>query len=85
MGQAAENLVTPDEAGRFSELIQDPEWRIDNLYFIRDKEGKEIRFIRNESQRKAWFDMHYLNIILKDRQRGFSTLIALYPRHMHFQ
>jgi len=79
MGQAAENLsISASEISSLGELIENPEWRIDNLYWIRDKEGKKIRFIRNESQRKAWDSMHYLNIILKDRQRGFSTLIALY-------
>ena len=78
MGQPAENIVSPDEVGIFTQLLEDPEWRIDNLYYIYDKKGNKVLFKRNESQRKAWTSMHYLNIILKDRQRGFSTLIALY-------
>jgi hypothetical protein len=54
------------------------EWRIDNLYHIESKSGETIKFVRNESQRQFWDDMWYMNIILKDRQRGFSTLIAIF-------
>ncbi|HAR38823.1 MAG TPA: hypothetical protein DCS09_09785, partial [Porphyromonadaceae bacterium] len=58
--------------------LADREWRIDNLYFIEDKFGNTIKFVRNESQRHFWNNMWYLNILLKDRQRGFSTLIAIF-------
>lgn len=58
--------------------LGDREWRIDNLYFIEDKYGDTVKFVRNESQRKFWDEMWYLNILLKDRQRGFSTLIAIF-------
>lgn len=78
MGEAATNLVTPEEIGIFMDLVKDPEWRIDNLYYIFDKKGNRVKFVRNESQRRMWVNMWYLNIILKDRQRGFSTLIAMY-------
>lgn len=50
---------------------------MDNLYHVKDKWGNVVRFVRNESQLKFWRDMWWLNIILKDRQRGFSTLIAI--------
>ena len=58
--------------------LDDREWRLDNLYTIKDKFGRLIPFIRNDSQLKFWKAMWYLNIILKDRQRGFSTLIAIF-------
>jgi len=60
------------------ERLSDREWRIDNLYHVKDKFGKVVKFIRNPSQRKFWMEMWFLNIILKDRQRGFSTLIAMF-------
>lgn len=60
------------------ERLSDREWRMDNLYYIRDRDGVKVKFVRNESQRRFWNDMWYLNIILKDRQRGFSTLIAIF-------
>lgn len=58
-------------------LITDIEWRLDNLYYIKDKEGNIIKFVRNESQCYLWDNRHTLNAILKDRQRGFSTFIAI--------
>lgn len=57
--------------------IDNPEWRIDNLYWIQDEQGKELRFVRNEAQRRWWNERWYLNVILKARQLGFSTEIAL--------
>lgn len=59
-------------------FYSDVEWRMDNLYYIKDKFGKETKFTRNDSQMRFWRDMWYLNLILKDRQRGFSTLIAIF-------
>ena len=52
-------------------------WRLCNLYWILDKDGKEIPFRPNEAQYLFLLDMHNQNIILKARQRGFSTLIQL--------
>src|ERR1700688_4667785 len=57
--------------------LGDPEWRIDNLYWIRDEQGQEVRFVRNEAQRRWWQERWFLNVILKARQLGFSTEIAL--------
>lgn len=59
-------------------LLADREWRMDNLYRIQDKGGQVIPFRRNESQLKFWEEMWWLNVILKDRQRGFSTLVAIF-------
>lgn len=58
--------------------LSDREWRMDNLYHIVDKDGNKIQFVRNESQMQLWRNMWLLNILLKDRQRGFSTLIAIF-------
>lgn len=57
--------------------IGNPEWRIDNLYWIQDEQGKEVKFVRNEAQRQWWKDRWFLNVILKARQLGFSTEIGL--------
>lgn len=57
--------------------IDDPEWRIDNLYKIQDEHGTEVQFVRNEAQRRWWKERWFLNVILKARQLGFSTEIAL--------
>lgn len=55
----------------------DSEWRIDNLYWVQDEHGREVPFRRNEVQRQWWDDRWLLEVILKARQLGFSTVIAL--------
>lgn len=55
----------------------DQEWRIDNLYWILNEDGKAVKFVRNDAQRHWWRDRWYLNAILKARQLGFSTAIVL--------
>jgi len=67
----------PTDVEQVIDKITDIEWRLDNLYYIKDKYGRVVKFVRNESQRELWNSRHYLNIILKDRQRGFSTFIAI--------
>jgi hypothetical protein len=59
-------------------LLSDRYWRMNNLYWIQDKSGQVVPFRMNESQAQFWHDMWWLNVILKDRQRGFSTEIAIF-------
>lgn len=66
------------ERARLKELLSDRHWRLNNLYYIQDKSGKKVKFKLNESQQRLYDEMWYLDLILKDRQRGFSTLIAIY-------
>lgn len=47
------------------------------MYWITDKSGKVIKFKPNEDQEKFLREIHYRNVILKARQKGFSTLIQL--------
>lgn len=57
--------------------LADPEWRLNNLYFIKDKNGKRIRFVMNWAQRAMFQGLWYLNIVLKARQLGITTFIQL--------
>jgi hypothetical protein len=59
------------------EQFKDPVWRLHNLYWITDKEGKVIKFKPNAEQTEFLENLHYRNVILKARQLGFSTLIQL--------
>ncbi len=77
MGAKVTERKLSKEEQQVQDCINDVEWRMDNLYHIKDKYGKVIKFKRNKSQLDLWHNRHYLNIILKDRQRGFSTLIAI--------
>jgi len=50
------------------------DWRIDNLYKIKDKDGNIVTFTRNRAQVDFDKNKWWRNIILKARQLGFSTL-----------
>jgi hypothetical protein len=53
-------------------------WRLNNLYFITDKHGRRVNFTMNSAQRTLCDRMHNQNVILKARQRGFTTFIQLF-------
>jgi hypothetical protein len=61
-----------------AEQYSDQLWRLNNLYHIIDKSGKRVPFIMNSSQLELYSDLWYRQIILKARQRGFTTLLAMY-------
>ena len=53
-------------------------WRLNNLYLITDKDGRRVTFHMNSAQEALFRDMHTQNVILKARQRGFTTFIQLF-------
>ena len=55
----------------------DPRWRLSNLYWITDKAGRAAQFVPNSAQLKFLDEVHTLNLILKARQLGFTTLCCL--------
>ena len=62
--------------------LADPMWRISNLYkiIIKGDQGEDdlvIQFKPNRAQRRFINRLHHRNIILKARQLGFTTLIAI--------
>jgi len=59
------------------DAFSDRAWRIDNLYYVQDEYGAVYKFKMRPAQRKLLDELHYLNIVLKARQLGFSTLILL--------
>lgn len=52
-------------------------YRLNTLYKIKDDDGNIIPFRMRWQQELVYREMHYLNIILKVRQIGFTTLIDL--------
>lgn len=59
------------------ERYADAEWRLANLYFIRDGDGNRIQFVPNAGQRAFCAAMARRNVLPKARKIGFSTLIAI--------
>ena len=57
--------------------LADREWRLDNLYWIKNEDGVPIPFKRNEAQLYYSGREWYRDTILKSRKLGFSTFIAI--------
>lgn len=60
------------------EYLANQEWRLNNLYHIRDKNGAKVLLKFNWAQRSFLAAIWYFNVILKARQLGFSTIICIY-------
>lgn len=59
------------------EKLSDRLWRLSNLYFVENKAGKVVKFQPNFVQSLLLANLHPRNIILKARQLGMSTFIAI--------
>ncbi len=58
--------------------LADPWWRLNNLYYIKDKKGNKIKFKPNWAQTILYKTMWFLTIILKARQLGCTTFIQIF-------
>jgi hypothetical protein len=58
--------------------LEDPLWRMTNLYWIVDENGRRVKFTFRPAILKLLQEMHLRNLILKARQLGFSTFVAIY-------
>lgn len=58
--------------------LRDRAWRLNNLYKIIDKRGREIVFKLNWAQTELLERMWYLNVVLKARQLGISTFYLIF-------
>lgn len=56
----------------------DQRWRLNNLYWITDKDGQRVKFTLNWAQEQLVDEMAYLNLVLKARQLGMTTFIQIY-------
>lgn len=67
-----------DQWEDLKEKLKDRWWRLNNLYYIVTKDGRKELFKPNWAQEQLYRAMHYLNIILKARQLGFTTFIDIF-------
>ena len=49
-------------------------FRLCIFYFIKDKDGRKVRFTPNAAQQAYYISRHQNDVILKARQLGFTTL-----------
>ena len=59
---------------RLLDKLADRFYRLNNLYFITDKNGKKVKFKMTAEQLHYFDNEHERNVILKARQLGFTTL-----------
>lgn len=57
--------------------VRDPRWRIQHLYKIVNDDGTQIQFRPNEEQLNFFDNLANRNLVLKARQLGFTTFIAI--------
>lgn len=62
---------------REEDQLADWRWRLSNLYWIVDERGQRVPFEPRPAQLDLLENLHGLDIILKARQLGFSTLVDL--------
>jgi len=60
------------------ERLGDHKWRLNNLYFIRDKKGNKVQFRLNQAQTYMIDNLWYMNIIVKARQLGMTTFFTIF-------
>jgi hypothetical protein len=71
-------MVAPAASRAAIDQFSDWRWRLNNLYWIVDKEGRRVQFRMNQAQELLFDEMHHMNVILKARQRGFTTFIQIF-------
>lgn len=71
----------PKDDARARELLAYAPWRLNNLYRVKDKHGRDVPFRLNPQQLEVVLAVYVLGwkriIILKARQLGFSTLLEI--------
>lgn len=73
-------MIPKNQTDKINEAIKrlgDAYWRINNLYYIKDKQGRKVIFKLNWAQQALYKDMWYCNVVLKARQLGISTFVCL--------
>lgn len=65
----------PDAADRAAvkQKLRDRWWRLNNLYYIKDKRGRVVKFKPNAVQIELEDNLHTRNIVPKSRQHGITT------------
>lgn len=57
--------------------LKDRNWRLNNLYWIKNEQGLRIKFKLNWAQQYLLENLWYLNVILKARQLGITTFFCI--------
>ena len=72
------NELTKGQIDEIKSKLGDQMWRLENLYWITDVEGRKIKFKMNAVQRLLYTNRWFRNIVLKSRQQGITTFVAIF-------
>ena len=75
--QASSARLSTAQYAALKRLLSDQYWRLNHLYWIVDKDGAMQRFRMNWAQEELYRNQHTRNNILKVRQLGISTFVAM--------
>lgn len=64
--------------GVLREKLKSRRWRLDNLYYIINEKGEEIKFKMNLAQKILFLGLWFFNIVLKSRQHGITTFACIF-------
>lgn len=75
-------IQIPSSLDELAACLKDPVWRLTHLYKIMtkgadDQDSFVVQFKPNRAQLKLIERLHHRNLILKARQLGFTTLVAI--------
>ena len=71
------NHLTESWSLPWQSVLSSQLWRLEHLYWIENKAGQLQRFSLNRAQRRLHERLWYRNDILKARQLGISTYVAM--------
>lgn len=57
--------------------LEDRNWRLNNLYWIKDKDANVVRFNLNHVQEDLLDELWHRNLVLKSRQHGITTFACI--------
>jgi hypothetical protein len=57
--------------------LSDRYWRLNNLYSIKDKQGRRVQFRFNWAQEFLYRGLWFLSVVLKVRQLGITTFFCI--------
>jgi len=67
----------PDEYIPTKEELADKLWRLNNLYYVTNKEGQAVKFVLNATQKELYEREWHQMLVLKARQLGVTTYFSI--------
>lgn len=76
-GERTPEEIERESQARVAKLLASQAWRLANLYWVENEAGKKVKFRPRWEQRELHNNLHTFNAVLKCRQPGISTYVAI--------